>query len=539
MDGNSLTSLDRKEGYCLKPYGGNSEKAIKLKTMAQPGSPAAAGGGNQAAADQSKVKQLFNFTQIFFFSLTFMSSWESMALNLTAVFTNGGPRALAWGIIVVVAGGLAQSASMAEMASMQPIAGAQYHWTHYLAPQKHRKFITWMQGWITWFAWVSLLAGVANTTATMIQGLVTVNFPDYQPERWHLTFIIFAMLIVEGLMNMYTFWLIPWIELLAGILHVVLFIVFVVVLVSMAPRHTPGWVFGDHSSSSGWNNEFISWNLGLLTPTWGFVGFDGAVHMSEEVRRAKQAVPRSMVWTVATNGVLAYAIIITILFTMGPIDGVLKSNFPIIEICRQATGSVKAATAMVSGLLIISLAVNLASIASTSRLTWAWSRDGGLPAWFSVIDQRHCVPVRAVWLSIVIVMVLACLNIASTTAFGAFIALSTIGLFSSYFIAIGCMVIARFSRDRPLELGEWNMGQYGLAVNIFAMFYTAYVTIWLPFPSLLPVSAQNMNYSLPIFAFSTLSAILYWFIRGKKHWAGLNKEVIRLVVERGELSLIS
>lgn len=106
----------------------------------------------------------------------------------------------------------------------------------------------------------------------MIQGLVTVNFPDYQPERWHLTFIIFAMLIVEGLMNMYTFWLIPWIELLAGILHVVLFIVFVVVLVSMAPRHTPGWVFGDHSSSSGWNNEFISWNLGLLTPTWGFVG---------------------------------------------------------------------------------------------------------------------------------------------------------------------------------------------------------------------------------------------------------------------------
>lgn len=119
---------------------------------------------------------------------------------------------------------------------------------------------------------MSLLAGVANTTANMIQGLVTVNYPTYEPERWHLTFIIFAMLIIEGLMNMYTFWLIPWIELLAGILHVVLFIVFVVVLVSMAPRHTAGWVFGDHTSSSGWNNDFISWNLGLLTPTWGFVG---------------------------------------------------------------------------------------------------------------------------------------------------------------------------------------------------------------------------------------------------------------------------
>jgi amino acid transporter len=31
----------------------------------------------------------------------------------------------------------------------------------------------------------------------------------------------------------------------------------------------------------------------------------------------------------------------------------------------------------------IPLSVNLASIASVSRLTWAWARDGALPQWFS------------------------------------------------------------------------------------------------------------------------------------------------------------
>lgn len=108
--------------------------------------------------------------------------------------------------------------------------------------------------------------------------------------------------------------------------------------------------------------------------------------MSEEVRRAKQAIPRSMFWTVATNGVLAYTIIVTMLFTMGPLDKAMESSFPIIEICLQATGSPKAATAMVCGLLVISLSVNLASIASVSRLTWAWSRDGALPAWFSYVS---------------------------------------------------------------------------------------------------------------------------------------------------------
>ena len=59
---------------------------------------------------------------------------------------NGGPQALIWGILIVIAGALAQSASLAEMASMQPIAGAQYHWTNHLAPANYKRFITWMQG---------------------------------------------------------------------------------------------------------------------------------------------------------------------------------------------------------------------------------------------------------------------------------------------------------------------------------------------------------------------------------------------------------
>jgi amino acid transporter len=115
------------------------------------------------------------------------------------------------------------------------------------------------------------------------------------------------------------------------------------------------------------------------------IGFDGAVHMSEEVRRARHAVPRSMFYTVAVNGLLAYSMVICVLFTMGPLKDAQTSSFPIIEICLQATGSKPATTAMVCGLLIISLSVNLASIASVSRLTWAWARDGALPEFFAYV----------------------------------------------------------------------------------------------------------------------------------------------------------
>ena len=109
--------------------------------------------------------------------------------------------------------------------------------------------------------------------------------------------------------------------------------------------------------------------------------------MSEEVRYAKKAVPRTLFWSIALHGCLAYAMIITVLFTMGPIENVLGHVLPVIEICRQATGSVKAATAMVSGLQVVGLAAELANIASTSRLTWAWARDGALPSWFSYVSS--------------------------------------------------------------------------------------------------------------------------------------------------------
>ena len=133
-------------------------------------------------------------------------------------------------------------------------------------------------------------------------------------------------------------------------------------------------------------------------------------------------------------------------------------------------------------------------------------------------------------------MALACLNIADTAAFGAFVALGSIGLFVSYFIAINCMVHNRF-RDDAATMGNWNMGRLGLPVNVFALVYMAWVTVWLAFPSALPVTGENMNYAAPIFGATTLFAFGYWFVKGKTRWEGLNKDIVRLVVEGGELQL--
>jgi len=133
-------------------------------------------------------------------------------------------------------------------------------------------------------------------------------------------------------------------------------------------------------------------------------------------------------------------------------------------------------------------------------------------------------------------MILALLNIGSTAAFGAFIALASLALFASYFIAISCMVSARCRKD-PIKFGQWTLGRWGMPINIFALIYTAYVSIFLCFPSTLPVTGANMNYALPIFAFVVFLAIGWWFAWGKAKWSGLSAQIIALVVEDGKLVL--
>lgn len=227
------------------------------------------------------------------------------------------------------------------------------------------------------------------------------------------------------------------------------------------------------------------------------------------------------------NGALAYGMVLTILYCAGDVEELLTSGYPLLLICINATQSVKAGSAMLGLAMIVTLACSLGSIASASRLTWAWSRDGALPAYFAKIDPKHRIPVRSVWLPIFIVMLLALLNIGSSIAFSVIVALSTLGLYQSYLMSIVCMLWARY--DKRVEPGRWSLGAAGVYINIFAVIYSAYIMIFLCFPSFLPVTSAGMNYALPINAFVQICALIYWFAWGKKNWKGLNKDVIDAV----------
>ena len=127
----------------------------------------------------------------------------------------------------------------------------------------------------------------------------------------------------------------------AMIVHGCGFIAVIVVLSVMGSHHDAAFVFTSFQNETGWSSNGVAWCLGLLTTTYGFVGYDAAAHMSEEMKNAARDMPRAMFGSVVVSGILTLPYIIALLFASGDIDSLLSSptGSPITQLFVNVTGS--------------------------------------------------------------------------------------------------------------------------------------------------------------------------------------------------------
>lgn len=110
------------------------------------------------------------------------------------------------------------------------------------------------------------------------------------------------------------------------------------------------------------------------------------------------------------------------------------------------------------------------------------------------------------------------INIASTSAIYAILSLNNLALASSYLQVVAFFFIYKIRGGKP-DYGPFKLGRWGYAINIYAMCYLVFIVIWLPFPPYLPVTADNMNYSGPIFGFVVCAALVDWGFWGHKRFS--------------------
>lgn len=97
-------------------------------------------GKNQQLVRHFRVLSMASFVAIA------TAAWEIGLFNLTPGFTNGGLPGVVYSVLWNFIGFGPIYFSMAEMASMAPIAGAQYHWVSEFAPENLQRVLSYFTG---------------------------------------------------------------------------------------------------------------------------------------------------------------------------------------------------------------------------------------------------------------------------------------------------------------------------------------------------------------------------------------------------------
>lgn len=240
--------------------------------------------------------------------------------------------------------------------------------------------------------------------------------------------------------------------------------------------------------------------------------------MSEEVKDAAINVSRSMVASVVINGVLALGILLAVLFTQVDIDSVANAPYPFITILAQGCQSTSAALIMASLVAMLQFCACVGSVASASRIMWSFAQDKALPfsSKLSRISRRTTIPLTAIFTVFTIDLLLGLINIGSTTVFDAFMSLLLESLFLSYMVVAVLLLIGRVSgkvgTNGPVQWGPWRLpSAFGIVNNVFAIAYLVVICFISFWPTELPVTPDNMNFSVLVTSFVVLFSTIYYF----------------------------
>ncbi|KAF5664279.1 choline permease [Fusarium heterosporum] len=449
-----------------------------------------------------------------------MATWEALSSVIATALISGGAPCLLYNFILSTVCSLCIASSLGEIASIYPTAGGQYHWVAALSPSSIRSSASFFTGWISIGGQTVLTSSAAFAAGLQTQALIVVNDSSYIPQRWQGMLFYWAFLVYGFIMNIWGHKFLPFTNTASGIIHITGFVVIVIVLGVMAPKNSASFVFTKVSNYSGWESEGVSWLVGLLSAVYPFLGYDAACHLAEEMPHASRNVPLAMVGSVAVNGFMGLVYVVVLLFSAGPLETLLQSptGFPFMQIFLDATKSQAATTVLSLVIISIATAAVVAGITSTSRTLWAFARDRSTPfdKYLSKVDKHRQIPIYAVVVVTVLQMLLGLIYIGNTTAFNAILSMSVIGMYISYALPILAMLFARKRVLAANHSGSFKLGPIaGPIINIISLIWIIVATIFSTFPSAMPVTPQNMNYSVVVLAGWLVAGGIYYAFRGR------------------------
>ncbi|KAJ5612272.1 hypothetical protein N7510_005466 [Penicillium lagena] len=385
-------------------------------------------------------------------------------------------------------------------------AGGQYHWVAVISWPKWVPILSWITGWINVAGWVALVATNSLLSSQLIVGCISLMHQDYVAKRWHQFLIYIGLTVGAFVINAFGNAVLPLLYRGAFAWSIGGFaIVSITILACASPDFNSAYfVFCDFVNKTGWPDG-VAWLLGLLQGGLGVTAFDAVAHMIEEVPNAATEGPKIMVACVA----------------IGPMNQVTTSAAgPILQILYDATRNRAGAICLLVLPLVCMIYAILSVMTTSSRMIFAFARDGGLPAsrFFATVHPTLKLPLNALMLSVVVVICFGCIFMGSSSAFNAIISASVVALDLSYGIpiAINCL-----QGRKALPPGKWKLpNAVGWVVDIVALSYISLTTVLFVFPPDRKLTGSNMNYCIAAFAVIIMISVFQWVVDGRKNFTG-------------------
>ncbi|KAM3464107.1 hypothetical protein BB8028_0003g12520 [Beauveria bassiana] len=471
---------------------------------------------------QELVRHYRVFSMVSFVGMA-TAAWEMTLYQITPALRDGGLPALVYSNIWIFCAFVPVVLSLAEMSSMAPIAGAQYHWVSEFAPEKYQKFLSYLTGWTSTLA---LQAGNASglfLIGTLVQAIIQIHKPGYSFENWHGTLLAVAVCCLTVVANVHCSKMLPYWQNPVFAINILAYFAFIIPVWCNAPSTTSEHVWTQWENSGGWSSLTVAVLVGQLPAITSQTGMDAAAHMSEEVRNASSSVPKVMISVFCINFFLNIMTVITLCYHIPDVTAALNEPtlYPAIWVLKQSMSD-----AWLTALLVVQciflLFSNFSYLAAVSRDLFAFARDKGLPysEWLAKVDKERKIPINAYYMTAAFAALLSLIYIGSPVALYAIGSLLACAIMQCFCFSISCVLWRRIYHPQTLPHARFSLGKLGIPINVVAVFVVVWSFFWAFWPQEYPVTPSGFNWSVGIFVPTIVVALIYYVVKGRHVYEG-------------------
>ncbi len=408
---------------------------------------------------QQFVRSLRHF-ESFAVAFSFISITTGIFTTYGFALATGGPRSI-WTWLIVAAGQALVALVYGALAARVPLSGYSYQWASRLA----NVHVGWWLGWMS-FAFLSIV------TVSVDYGLIQVAFQPLIGEAYTPT----SLLIVVAAVRSQGHW---------------------------SNLTSTGVV--PHAGYYAWLGPFM---LATLLGAYTIVGFESASNLAEETFEPHRTIPKAMIRAVLASGVVGFAFLIALTYSISSVKAVSASAAPVALIVQDVLGGVVQKLFLIFVCVSI-FACGLIIMVTNSRLIWSMARDRRLPG-HQLWRQVPRATGGPAWATILAAVIGAVITLVLRTHTAALVTLFTASTIMPALLYAATVLLYLFTgRRRRAAAGHFSLGRWEIPVIAGALIWLTYELIVLIGPG---VFRDAQYYVLGSLALGALFYLGQWLL---------------------------